>query len=189
MLTELRFATTELNTSPYAFLLPFFYLFNWIITLIFFFTAAYHWLFLLFYTLPFLKQTRDFPCLGRKQRRTNFGRLWSTIIENQTNEGWCMPIINRPFQNYLRSLFQSESRCSSFHIHTQMKIIFMWMIINLHMKWWAPRLALKKSLVLIFSYANQFLFTRKWNSFSCEWKLICIWNDDHLDKLWKRGLR
>ena len=50
---------------------------------------------------------------------------------------------NRPFPNYLRPLFQSESRCSSF-IHMQIKLIFMWMKIDLHMKGWAPRLALKK---------------------------------------------
>ena len=36
--------------------------------------------------------------------------------------------------------------------------------------------------------ANQFSFTRKLNSFSCDWKLICIWKDEHQDSFRKRGL-
>ena len=50
---------------------------------------------------------------------------------------------SRPFPNYLKPRFQSESWCSSFH----MKISF-------HMKKWAPGLALKKRPKVIRKFEN-----------------------------------
>ena len=63
--------------------------------------------------------------------------------------GMCEFLLNRPFPNYLRPLFQSESRCSSFifksiFIHMKMSLICALMKIDLHTKVWAPGLALKK---------------------------------------------
>ena len=42
--------------------------------------------------------------------------------------------------------------CKSIFIHTQIKLIFMWMKIDLHMKGWAPRLALKKRPEVIWKW-------------------------------------
>ena len=52
--------------------------------------------------------------------------------------------------------------CKSIFIHTQIKLIFMWMKIDLHIKRWAPRLALKKRHEVI----------RKWPTINvpCGWK-------------------
>ena len=67
--------------------------------------------------------------------------------------------------------------CSSFHMQinfhsdTQIKLIFMWMKIDLHMKGWAPRLALKKRPEVIRKWAISYYLKLKtgvsWFASSC----------------------
>ena len=57
--------------------------------------------------------------------------------------------MTRPFSNYFRPLFRGESWCSFFHMQIdfhslEIKLIFLWMKIVLHMKESAARLASKK---------------------------------------------
>ena len=68
-------------------------------------------------------------------------------------------------------LYQSECRCSSFHM--QIKLIFMWMEIDLHMKGWAPRLALKKRPEVTRKWPILFV-SKNWQTFKANCSKNCL---------------